>query len=97
MRHFCLTVLIFLMILLVTNPSLVDSRALASATKNESDDHHAATDPIDDRGSGSVSTNMKASVDPEPVNDAGGGQVSGAEREVYKVASSGPSGKGAGH
>ncbi|KAJ6735434.1 hypothetical protein OIU79_002484 [Salix purpurea] len=69
-------------------------RALATETQNESNDHHDATDHIGYHGFGSVPASMKASV---LNSDAGGGQVSGAERPVYKVASSGPSGKGAGH
>ncbi|CAK7337747.1 unnamed protein product [Dovyalis caffra] len=84
------------MILLVTNPSLINCRALPSGTKNKSNDHHEAND-IYDHGFGSVSTNMKASVYPESVKDAGGGQVSGTDQQVYKLASSGPSGKGSGH
>ncbi|KAF9682410.1 hypothetical protein SADUNF_Sadunf05G0106100 [Salix dunnii] len=77
-------------ILLVEGPPLINCRALASETNNESSDHHDATD----HRLGSVSATMKASA---LYSDAGGGQVSGAERQVYKVASSGPSGKGAGH
>ncbi|KAJ6398627.1 hypothetical protein OIU77_019419 [Salix suchowensis] len=76
------------------SPAPIHCRALASETQNESNDHHDATDHIGYHGFGSVPASMKASV---LNSDAGGGQVSGAERPVYKVASSGPSGKGAGH
>jgi hypothetical protein len=96
MRHFCLVLFILAMILLVTNPCLVNCRALRSGTQNEINDHHEATD-TDDHGPGSVSTNMKASVHSEPVKDDGGGRVSATDRQVYKPTSSGPSGEGPGH
>ncbi|KAF9678552.1 hypothetical protein SADUNF_Sadunf07G0046600 [Salix dunnii] len=82
MRNFSLLLFILFMILLVTKPNLISCRALRSGRKNETNDHHEATE-IDDHGFGSVSTNTKDSVYSEPVKDAGGDHASATGQQSW--------------